>query len=134
VGHKEQLRLRALERAERLAVAEDARLIALVELLALAEETLPAGGPVSAQDAVTHRDPAYVLARGDHLADELVADHEAGLDLHPSVVDVEVGAADAARLHPDDRVVRREQLGLGNLVDLDFPGRLEGDRSDGGSV
>ena len=70
-----------------------------------------------------------LVAGGDHLADVLVADDEPGLDLHPPVVDVEVRAADPARLDPDDRVVGREQLGLGLLVDPDLAGRLEGDRS-----
>ena len=110
-------------------MAEDPRLVALVELLAPAEEALAAGGAVGAEDAVADRDPAHVVAGGDHLADELVADHEARLDLHPAVVDVEVGAADAARLDPDDRVVGREQLGIRDLVDPDLARRLEGDRS-----
>ena len=101
----------------------------VVELLAPAEEALAAGGAVGAEDAVADRDPAHVVAGGDHLADELVADHEARLDLHPAVVDVEVRAADPARLDADERVVGREQLGLGDLVDLDLARRLEGDRS-----
>ena len=61
------------------------------------------------------------------VADELVADHEAGLDLHAAVVDVEVRAADAGRLDLHDRVVGREQLGLGPLFDPHLAGRLEGD-------
>ena len=134
VRDQEQLGLGATQVAERLAVPEDSGLVALVELLAPAEEAFAAGRPISPEDPVAGRHTRHVVARGHHLADELVADHEAGLDLDPPVVDVEVRAADAARLDPDDRVVRREQLGLGNLVDLDFPGRLEGDRSHGRSV
>ena len=88
-----------------------------------------AGGAVGAEHAVADRDARHVVAGGDHLADELVADHEAGLDLDPPVVDVEVRAADAARLDADDRVVGREQLGLRDLVDLDLARGLEGDRA-----
>ncbi len=131
VRDEDQLRLGALERAEGLPVPEDARVVALVELAALAEEALAAGGAVGAEHPVPHRHPADLVAGGDHLADVLVADHEAGLDLDPAVVDVEVGAADAARLDPDDRVVRSEQLGVGDLVDPDLARRLEGDRSHG---
>jgi hypothetical protein len=57
-----------------------------------------------------------------------VAEREAGLDHHAPVVDVEVRAADAGGLHPDDRVVPRRQLGLGTILDPDLSGRLEGDR------
>ena len=46
------LGLRALERAERLAVAEDAALVALVEVAAAAEEALAAGRAVAAEHAV----------------------------------------------------------------------------------
>ncbi len=44
------------------------------------------------------RDPLDLLAGRAHRADELVADREAGLDRHPAVVDVQVRAADPARL------------------------------------
>ncbi len=45
------------------------------------------------------------------------------------MVDVQVGAADAACLDRDDRVVAGLELRLGALVDLDFAGGLEGDGS-----
>ena len=121
--------LGALKGAKRRAVPVDPSLVALVELLAPAEEALAAGGPVGAEDAVADRDPADVVAGGDHLADELVADHEARLDLHPAVVDVEVRAADPAGLDTDNGVVRRQKLGLGNVVQLDLAGGLECDRA-----
>ena len=113
---------------------EDPGLVALVELLALAEEAFAAGRPVGAEHPVADRHPGHLVAGGDHLADELVADHEPGLDLHPPVVDVEVRAADPARLDPDDRVVRRQQLGLGDIVELDLAGGLEGDRAHAQSL
>ena len=53
---------------------------------------------------------------------------EALLDRDPAVVDVEVGAAHAARLDPDDRLVGRAQLGLGHVVDPHLSGALEGHR------
>ncbi len=83
----------------------------------------------AAEHAVADVDPRHGVARGDHRADELVADREARLDLHPAVVDVEVRAADAGRLDAHDRVVGREQLGLRALVEPDLPRRLEGDRA-----
>ena len=39
---------------------------------------------------------------------------------------MQVRAADAARLGPDDHVLGRAELGLGHLVDPHLPGRLEG--------
>ena len=68
------------------------------------------------------------VAGRDHLAHELVTDHEARLDLHAAVVDVQVGAADAGRLDLHDRVVGRQQLRLGPLVDAHLARLLEGDR------
>ena len=134
VRDQDLLRLGTLQRAERRAVAVDPRLVALVELLALAEEALPARRPVGAEHPVADRDARDLVAGGDHLADELVADDEARLDLDPPVVDVEVRAADAARLDPDDRVVGREQLGLGDLVEPDLARGLEGDRAHAQSL
>ena len=131
---QEQLGLRALQGAERLAVSEDARLIALVELLAPAEEALAAGGPIGAQHAVADRDARHLVADRNHLADVLVADDEAGLDLDAPVVDVEVRAADPAGLDADDRVVGRQQLGLLDLVDLHLARGLEGHRTHERSV
>ena len=62
------------------------------------------------------------------VADELVADHEAGLDLHAAVVDVQVRAADAGRLDAHDRVVGREQAPARAAPrSRTSPGRLEGD-------
>ena len=63
-----------------------------------------------------------LVADRQHGADELVADREAGLDRHAAVVDVEVGAADAARLDLDDRLVGGRQLGIGLLLDPDLAG------------
>ena len=56
VRHQQQLGLGALERAEGLAVAEDAAVVALVEVAALAEEALAAGGAVGAEHPVALRD------------------------------------------------------------------------------
>ncbi len=50
-----------------------------------------------------------------------------GFDLDAAVVDVQVGAADARGLDAHDRVGRVEQLGLGDVLDGDHAGRLEGD-------
>ena len=69
------------------------------------------------------------VAGRDDRADVLVADREARLDLHAAVEDVQVRAAHARRLDPDDRVVGVEQLGLGAILDADHAGGLEGDGS-----
>ena len=129
VGHEQQLRLGAGQRAKGRAVAEDPPVVALVEVPASAEEALAAGGAVGAEHAVALADAADAVARGDHGADVLVADHEPGLDRDPTVVDVQVRAADAARLDADDRLVGAGQLGLGDLVDAHLAGGLEGHRS-----
>ena len=63
--------------------------------------------------------------------DELVADREAALDRDAAVVDVQVGSADAGRLHADDRVVGGAQLGVRALLDRDLAGSLEGDGMHG---
>jgi len=68
---------------------------------------------------------------GRATAERLVADHEARFDLDAPVVDVEVGAADPACLDADDRVVRRQQLGLRDILHLDLARGLEGDRAHG---
>jgi hypothetical protein len=56
-----------------------------------------------------------------------VADREARLDRHPPVVDVEVRAADPARLDPHQGVVGRDDLRIGLLLDPDLARCLEGD-------
>ena len=132
VRDEQQLRLGALELAEQLAVPEDAAVVALVEEAAGAEEAVVAGRAVGAEDAVADRDAADVVAGGDDGADVLVADREPGLDRDPPVEDVEVGAADAARLDLDDRLAGRRELRIGLLVDPDLARGLEGDRSHRG--
>src|SRR5439155_22666529 len=99
-----------------------------------AEDAVPAGSPVGAEHSVADGDADHLVPRGYHLAHELVADHETGLDLDPPVVDVEVRAADAAGLDPHDRVVGRQQLGLGNVVEPNLPRGLKGDRAHAGSL
>ena len=84
--------------AEQLAVAERPHVIALLVGAAQAEEARAAGGVEAAEHAVADADPGDVVAGGEHGPDELVADREPGLDLDPPVVDVQVRAADAARL------------------------------------
>ena len=123
--HEHLLGLGALERAERLAVAEDAALVALVEVAAAAEEAVAAGRAVAAQHAVALGHLGHAVARREHRADELVPEREAGLDLDAPVVDVQVGAAHARGLHAHDRVVALEQLGLGAVLHLHLAGRLE---------
>ena len=81
----------------------------------------------AAEHPVADGDPLDVVAGRQHRADELVADREARLDRDPAVVDVEVGAADPARLDPDQRLVGGADLGIGLLLDPDLAGRLEGD-------
>ena len=129
--HEHLLGLRALERAERLAVAEDAALVALVEVAAAAEEAVAAGRAVAAEHAVALRHLGHAVARRDHRADELVAEREARLDLDAPVVDVQVRAAHAGGLDAHDRVVALDQLGLGPLLDPHLAGGLEGHRLHG---
>ncbi len=126
--HEDLLGLGALERAERLAVAEDAAVVALVEVAAAAEEAVPAGRAVAAEHAIAlgHlRDP---VARRDHGADELVTEREPLLDLDTPVVDVQVGAAHAGGLHAHNGVVSLEQLRLRPLLHLHLARRLKRDR------
>ena len=129
VGDQHLVGLGALERAERRAMTEDAALVALVEVAAATEEAAPAGRAVAAEHAVSDRHLGHAVGRRDHLADELVADREAGLDADAAVVDVEVRPADPGRLDADDRVGRTLELRLGLVVDPDLPGRLERDRA-----
>jgi hypothetical protein len=100
-----------------------------VVLRAPAVKAAPAGGGVRAQHPVGDRDLADRVAGGDNRPHVFVTDHEAGLDRHAAVIDVEVGAADPRRLDSNHHVVGGGELGLRSLVDPDLPGGLEGDRS-----
>jgi hypothetical protein len=120
VRHEDLLGLGALERPERLPVAEDAAVVALVEIAAAAEEAVAAGGAEAAEHAVALGHLRNAVARRHDGADELVSEREAGLDHDAPVVDVQVGTADAGCFDADDRVVALEQLGLGALLHLDL--------------
>ena len=61
-----------------------------------------AGGVKATEHAVADGDPLDLLAGRDHRADELVADREAGVDRDAAVVDVEIRAADTARVDADE--------------------------------
>src|SRR5205823_1643361 len=125
----------ALEIAQRRAVAVDARVVALLEQALATEEARAAGRVEGAEDTVALRDAGDRVANRLDRPDELVADREAGLDLHAAVVDVQVRAADPGRLDADDRVVGRGQLGVGALLDRDAARLLEGDGAhEGGTV
>ena len=102
-------------------------LLAAVVVAAQAGGAGRAGGVEAAEHPVADGDPLDVVAGRQHRADELVADREARLDRDPAVVDVEVGAADPARLDPDQGLVGGADLGIGLLLDPDLAGRLEGD-------
>jgi hypothetical protein len=128
VWHEHLLGLSALKRAERLAVAEDAAVVALVEVTATAEEAVAAGRAVTAEHPIALGHLRDALARRNHRADELMPEREALLDLHPPVVDVQVRAAHAGRLDPHDGVVPLEQLRLRPLLDLHLTRRLKRDR------
>ena len=110
-------------------MSEDAHLVALVERALQAVKARPAGAVKATQDAVTALHSRDGVARLDHRAHELVADREAGLDLHPPVVDVEIRAADAAGLDGHDRIVRGLERWIGALLHLNVAGSLEGDGS-----
>ena len=114
--------------AERRAVAEDPAVLALLVVAAQAVEARAAGGVEAAEHAVADAHARDVVAGREHRADELVADREARLDLDPAVVDVQVRAADPARL--DRARSRRPRLcssGSGRSSTADLVGRLEGD-------
>ena len=121
------LGLRALQRAQRGPVPEGARFVALVKPPAPAEEAASAGRLKASQHAVAHLHRSDVRAGGGDGANVLVADREAGLDLHPAVVDVQVGAAYASGLDLDDRVGVVQELGRGDLLHEHLAGGLEGD-------
>jgi len=129
VGDERLLCLGALKVAERGPVPEGPHLIALVEHAPEAEEAGAAGGVEAAEHPVARTDAGDVIADSEDRPDELVADREPRRDLHAPVVDVQVGSADPARLDRDDRVVTRQQLRFGLVLDPHLAGRLEGDGS-----
>ncbi len=92
------------------AVAEGALAVALVVGAGEAEEAAAAGGVKAAEHSVAALYPGHLIADLGDPPDELVADREPGLDLDPPVVDVQVRAADATGLDPDDRVLGRVEL------------------------
>ena len=81
-----------------------------------------------AEHAVGDGDPGDRVADRQHRPDVLVADRRPRLDRHAAVVDVEVGAADAGRLDPDDRLVGVLEPWLGSLLDPHLARRLESHR------
>ena len=104
---------------------------AAVVVAADARRARRAGGVKAAEHALADGGTLELGAGGEDGADELVADREAGLDGHTAVIDVQVRAADAARVDLHDRVVGTLQLGLGDLLDSDLAGGLEGDGAHG---
>ena len=82
-----------------------------------AEEAAAARGLKAAEHAVADRHARDPIAGRDDGPDVLVPDREAGFDLHATVVDVQVRAANAGRLDPHDRVFGIDRLGLGALLD-----------------
>jgi hypothetical protein len=131
VRHQQELRLGALERAQRGAVPEDPAGIALVVLAATTEEAVAAGREERAEHPVTGLDLGDRVARRNDGPDVLVPDHEPRLDRDPAVEDVEVRAADAGRLDSHHRVGGRRRLGIRPLLDADLAGSLEGHRAHG---
>ncbi len=125
--HERHVGLRALQRAEPGTVPERARLHAAVIGALQTEEAVPAGSLKAAEHTITNRHPRHRVTNREHLADVLVADREAGLDLHAAVVDVQVRAAHAGRLDAYDRVLRVEQLGVRAILDADDARGLECD-------
>ena len=120
--HERHVGLRALQRAERRAVAERARVLAAVVEALQAEEAFAAGGLKAAEHAVADGHARDRVARRDDGADVLVADREARLDLHAPVVDVQVRAAHAGRVDAHDRVVAAISSGSGRSSTLTTPG------------
>ncbi len=132
VGDQHLLRLRAGQRAERRAMPEHPTVLAFHVVAPHAEEADSAGGVKAAKYPVADRDAGDPVTGRDHGADELVPDHEPGLDLHAPVVDVEIRAADPGRLDLDDGVVGGDRLRCRNVLDPHLLGRLEGDRAHQG--
>ena len=100
-------------------------MLAAVVVAAQAGGAGGAGGVKAAEHAVADGDALDVGTGGEHRADELVADREARLDRHTAVVDVEVRAADPARLDAHHRVVGGDDLGIGLLLDPNLVRALE---------
>jgi hypothetical protein len=128
VWHEHLLGLRALERAERLAVPEDAAFVALVEVAAAAEEAVATRRAVAAEHAVALGDLRHAVAGRDDRPDELVAEDEPLFHRDAAVVNVQVRATHAGGFDAHDRVALLEQLGLRALLHPDLAGRLESHR------
>ena len=129
--HEQLLSLGPLQIAEVGAVAEGAAALTAMVVAAQAGAAGGAGNVEAAENPVANGHPLHIGPRGEHRADELVADRETGLDRHAPVVDVEVRAADPARLDPHHRLVRSADLRVRLLVDPNLSGSLKGDRSHG---
>ena len=86
-------------------MAEDPAPLAAVVIAAQACDTGSAGGVEAAEDPIPLGDPLDVVTDREHGADELMSDREPDLDRDAAVEDVEVGAADPARLDPDQGLV-----------------------------
>src|SRR5207249_11499783 len=87
-----------------------------------AHGALAAGDREGDYDPVAGLDALHPRARLDDLAHELVPEDVAALHgRHEAVVQMEIGAADRGGCDPDDRVPRVEDLGIGDVLDLDRP-------------
>ena len=105
--------------------------VALVVLAAAAEEAGSAGGAVGPEHPVADAYLGDAVTRRDDGAHVLVADHEAGLDSHPTVVDVEIGTADPGRVHANHHVIRGLELRIRTLLQAHVACRLKGHRTHG---
>ena len=124
--------VRVDEVAEVHPMAEGPPALAAVVVAAQAGGAAAAGDEEGAEHAVADGHPGHRVADRQHLADVLVADARPRVDRHAAVEDVEVGAADAARLDRDDRLVRIFEHRLGDLVDPHDPRPLVSHPPHGG--
>jgi hypothetical protein len=88
--------------------------------LVLAVVAAPAGDRERHDDAIALLEVRHSAAGLDDLAHELVAEDVAALHRrHVAVVEVQVRAADGCGRDPHDHVLAHENLGVGNVLDLD---------------
>ena len=128
VRNADELGLGAVETGVDAGVAEERSARALGNAAGTARGARPVGDEAHVHDAIAGSDVRHVRADLDDLACKLVPHDRPVLEAGDMTVErSEIGAADGRGVHSDDRVRRREEHGIRDVLDPDVVRAAEDD-------